>query len=233
MKPTSLSLISISFASLIAASAFASPLVRGTAAKSLGSLSASEASVQIGLTKSEAVEDAEAKCGSKVKRRSDYTVATSSGQYGDYFKINVSADFECIAGTANQLEISTALGAVRHLVFFRYKPSVTRLQRDEMAQKFLALRNLARKDGQPYVVSIDTGIANSLEKADQGMSDGFLVTFRSVADRDYYVGQPYATAPYPAKFDPAHDAFKKALGKSGYLDDSAPNPVFVFDFVAQ
>ena len=58
------------------------------------------------------------------------------------------------------------------------------------------------------------------EQIRQVEAAGYIVTFKNVADRDYYVGRPFHT-PY----DPNHDAFKTFVGP--LLDK---NGAFVFDF---
>lgn len=113
-------------------------------------------------------------------------------------------------------------GKVKHNVFFRFKDGVPQETRDEVMIRFLKLKYLCvnPKTNQTYIESLDGGYANSHEGADQNMTQGFVVTFSSVADRDYYVGRPY-TFPY----DPHHDAFKQFVGP--LLDTKG---VFVFDF---
>jgi hypothetical protein len=113
-------------------------------------------------------------------------------------------------------------GLVRHIVLFRYKDTVTAAQREDITQRFLALQNSPR-NGAPYIVSIEEGMQNSGENADQGLQQGFLVTFRSEGDRNYYVGQPIVTnAQY---YDAMHQQFKDFVGP--YL---AAQGVVVFDY---
>ena len=114
-------------------------------------------------------------------------------------------------------------GLIRHIVLFRYKDSVTAPQKREVIKRFLALKYLARRDGEPYIVSIDTGKQNSGEGASQGLEQGFIVTFKSQGDRNYYVGTPVVTN--PAYFDPAHQKFKNFVGP--LLDK---NGALVFDY---
>ena len=99
-------------------------------------------------------------------------------------------------------------GLVRHIVLFRFLPTITDDQRAEVVRRFMALaRTSRREDGSPVVVSIETGAQISGEGVDDGLQQGFVVTFRSEGDRNYYVGRPVVTD--PAYFDPAHEAFKK------------------------
>jgi Stress responsive A/B Barrel Domain len=98
-------------------------------------------------------------------------------------------------------------GLIRHIVLFRFLKAVTPLQKAEVARRFLELAvDSRRPDGRPLVVSIETGMQDSGENADEGYEIGFVVTFRSEGDRNYYVGRPVVNQ--PGFFDPAHDAFK-------------------------
>lgn len=122
----------------------------------------------------------------------------------------------------------TSSSPVRHFVAFRYHPKVTDEQRREVVRRFLALYTECKRNDRPYIVSIETGRANSPEGADQRLVDGFLVTFTSESDRDYYVGKN------PNDFDPAHDAFKKFVHPR--LDVETKIKVtgaFVFDFTVE
>jgi len=117
-------------------------------------------------------------------------------------------------------------GLVRHIVLFRYAATVTPAQKEDAKQRFLALQNLAQRDGKTYILSIETGGEISGEGADQGLEQGFIVTFKSQGDRNYYVGQPVVT---DAKhYDPAHQAFKDFVGP--LLDQ---NGALVFDFAVE
>ncbi|GBQ45653.1 Dabb family protein [Komagataeibacter sucrofermentans] len=99
-------------------------------------------------------------------------------------------------------------GLVRHIVLFRFLPTITDEQRAEVVRRFMALaRTSRREDGSPVVVSIETGAQISGEGVDEGLQQAFVVTFSSEGDRNYYVGRPVVTD--PAYFDPAHEAFKK------------------------
>lgn len=119
-----------------------------------------------------------------------------------------------------------ARAEVRHFVAFRFKAAVSAQQRAEVRRRFLELRRSARAaDGKPYILAIEAGDADSPEGLDQGMTQGYLVTFRTRADRDYYVGRPKFT-PY----DPAHDAFKAFVGPLLEADAAGRPGVFVFDY---
>lgn len=114
-------------------------------------------------------------------------------------------------------------GTVRHIVLFRYDANVTTEQKNEVKQRFLALQRLCKRNGERYVLSIETGGEISGEGADQGLEQGFIVTFKSQGDRNYYVGQPVVTD--PSHYDSAHQAFKDFVGP--LLDQ---NGALVFDF---
>jgi len=114
-------------------------------------------------------------------------------------------------------------GLIRHIVLFRYTGTTTDAQKEEVKTRFLALQQLCKRDGKRYIVSIDTGSNNSGEGADQGLEQGFIVTFKSQGDRNYYVGQPVVTD--PNYYEPAHQAFKDFVGP--LLDQGG---ALVFDF---
>ena len=124
-------------------------------------------------------------------------------------------------------EAAASPAHVRHFVAFRFKPGVTEEQRQEVKRRFLALKKTClNAKGKAYILDIEMGSADSPEKADQGFQQGYLVTFASTADRDYYVGKPFFTT-----FDPAHDAFKQFVGPLLDVDQNGKtNGAFVFDF---
>lgn len=113
-------------------------------------------------------------------------------------------------------------GTVRHMVMFQFKPSATQAQRAEVTQRFMALAQLSRRpDGTPVITALEAGPQDSGENADLGLDYGYLVSFKSAGDRNYYVGRPIVQK--EGHFDPAHDAFKTFAGP--YLQK-----VVVFDF---
>ncbi|WP_170137535.1 Dabb family protein [Pseudochrobactrum asaccharolyticum] len=96
-------------------------------------------------------------------------------------------------------------------MLFRYKPEVGGEQRKEVFDRFLQLKDKAKRDGKPYIVSIKAGAQNmSLEGAGQNFDQAFIVEFRSEGDRNYYVGTPAVTD--PALYDPEHQKFKEFVG---------------------
>jgi len=117
-------------------------------------------------------------------------------------------------------------GIVQHIVLFKYKNSVTPSQIKEVRRRFLALKHEAKRGGKPYIASLEAGSQNSGEGADRGFQEGFIVTFRSEGDRNYYVGTPVIAD--PKLFDLAHQKFKDFVGPLLAEKDGA----LVFDFKA-
>jgi len=98
-------------------------------------------------------------------------------------------------------------GVVRHVILMRFKPGVGLLQRDEVLQRYVRLvQDSRRPDGRRVIVSIDGGWQNSGEPTTQGYELGFVVTFASEGDRNFFIGRPVVTE--PGFFDPAHMAFR-------------------------
>jgi hypothetical protein len=120
---------------------------------------------------------------------------------------------------------SSAFANVTHIVAFKYKASVTSAQKADFAQRFLALRHTARRNGQPYIVSITGGHESSREGFDDGMEQIFVVTFKTADDRDYFVGKPYRDAP-----DPAHGALMPVVMSMIDQDKAGKPTLFVLDY---
>ncbi|KXV59189.1 MULTISPECIES: Dabb family protein [Acetobacter] len=98
-------------------------------------------------------------------------------------------------------------GVVRHMVMFQFRPETTQAQRQEVTRRFLALAQASRRpDGSAVIQALEAGPQTSGENADLGLDYGYLVTFRSEGDRNYYVGRPIVQG--HGHYDPAHDAFK-------------------------
>ena len=115
---------------------------------------------------------------------------------------------------------------IQHIVVFRYKTDVPAEKKAEIATRFLALKNLARRNGRPYIVSISGGKAISKEGFDQGLEQAFIVIFKNEADRNYFVGKPYSDA-----MDPAHEALVQVVVPQIAVDGAGKvNGLFVFDF---
>lgn len=115
-------------------------------------------------------------------------------------------------------------GTIRHVVALRFAPHIGAAQKAESRTRFLALQNTPR-NGEPYIVSIETGRQHSGEGVDQQFEQIYIVTFKSEGDRNFYVGQPILNdAQY---YDGAHQAFKEWLGP---LLHEQPPGVLVVDF---
>ncbi|HGM5487203.1 MULTISPECIES: Dabb family protein [Serratia] len=116
-------------------------------------------------------------------------------------------------------------GLLKHIVLFKYKKTVTQAQRDAVTGRFLSLKRSIRPGADtPYILSIVEGVQNSGEGVDGGFEQGFIVTFKSEGDRNYYVGKPPVDT--EGDYDEAHDAFKQFVAP--LLSDD--NGVLVFDF---
>ncbi|WP_108252778.1 Dabb family protein [Planctomonas deserti] len=116
-------------------------------------------------------------------------------------------------------------GRVVHIVLFKFAPSTADAVRTDVTERFLALKDSRRQDGEPYILSIDAGPQASGEEAVGADYDlAFVVVFASSGDRNYYVGEPVVSD--PRYFDGAHAAFKEYVGP--LLDGG---DVLVFDIV--
>ncbi len=122
-------------------------------------------------------------------------------------------------------------GIVRHFVAFKFLPHISPKIIQEVNRRFIALIDLCKRNGKAYILSIESGMANSTEGADQGMQIGFIVSFKSQGDRNYYVGQPMINENFVSLFDPAHANFKKYIAAL-LATPVVPQGVFVFDFTA-
>ncbi|KAL9654126.1 hypothetical protein ABK040_016472 [Willaertia magna] len=116
-------------------------------------------------------------------------------------------------------------GQVKHIVAFRYAQNVTKTEKDFIMSSYFSLKEkcVNTTTNQPYILSFDGGYPNSPEGFDQHMEQIYIVTFRNVEDRNYFVGRPFH---FP--FDPAHDAFKNLVGK--YLRMPISEGLIVMDF---
>lgn len=118
---------------------------------------------------------------------------------------------------------------VEHLVLFKFKPTITSEEKQEVVNRFMALSN-SLKDGKTYV-KIEYGFQNSMVVAKGNYDVGFRVTFKSLTDRDYYVGR-IEGQPVPAEYDKMHDAFKSFVGPYLDVDDPQTKGVLVFDYTS-
>jgi len=101
---------------------------------------------------------------------------------------------------------------VKHVVVFKYKPSATPEQIEQVTAAFKALKGKI-----PGIVSFEYGVNNSPEKLNKGFTHVYLLTFTDAAARDAYLPHP------------EHKNFGALLGKLNILEEP-----FVVDFeVAQ
>ncbi|KAG2388185.1 hypothetical protein C9374_001035 [Naegleria lovaniensis] len=116
-------------------------------------------------------------------------------------------------------------GHVKHIVAFRYAQNVTQVEKDLVMKTYFSLKDrcVLPTNGKPYILAMDGGYPNSPEGFDQHMEQIYILTFKNVADRDYFVGRPFH---YP--YDPLHDAFKKMVGP--YLRTPISEGLIVMDF---
>ncbi|UOD51465.1 Dabb family protein [Orrella daihaiensis] len=116
------------------------------------------------------------------------------------------------------------VGIIRHIVLFKFKDGIPESIKQSVAQRFLSMLNDAKRDGGAYIISIEYGSQISQEAFGLDFEQGYIVTFRSEGDRNYYVGEPFIRD--PAHYDPVHHAFKAFVGP--LLDKDAG--CLVFDF---
>ncbi|MCU1526523.1 MAG: hypothetical protein JWP75_286 [Frondihabitans sp.] len=116
-------------------------------------------------------------------------------------------------------------GVVRHIVLFRLRADATPADRLEVVRQLTSLQGSLRHDGEPYIVDIVAGSQSSGEGAGHDFELGFIVTFASEGDRNFYVGEPIVSD--PACFDHEHAAFKRFVGP---LLAPGAEGVLVFDF---
>lgn len=114
---------------------------------------------------------------------------------------------------------------IRHIVLLRFANHVPAAQRERMIERFVLLKEDCRRDGRPYIRSLEYGRQESGEGNGFGFEHAFVLTFESEGDRNFYVGEPIVHD--VAWYDPVHHAFKEAIGPM-----LAPNGALVFDFFA-
>ncbi|WP_276834062.1 Dabb family protein [Chryseobacterium cucumeris] len=110
-----------------------------------------------------------------------------------------------------------------HWVLFKFKQSVTQTEKQDIINRFMALKN-SKRNGSPYISQIEYGYQMSKEGLHKNFEICFRVSFTSESDRDYYVGKPFFTI--PGTYDQAHDDFKNFV--TPYLDPY--HGVLVFDY---
>ncbi|HLX54144.1 MAG TPA: Dabb family protein [Aquella sp.] len=117
---------------------------------------------------------------------------------------------------------------IKHIVVFKYKPTVTLQQKQEVMNRFLALKEECKKDGKSYIISLIGGdCTKSQERLTSGFEHSFIATFKNQDDFNYYLGDAF-TSP----FDLVHDEFKKFVGPFLAVDENGKtNGAMVFDFL--
>jgi len=123
-------------------------------------------------------------------------------------------------------------GITRHIVLFDLKEGVTQQQKQEIVNRFLALKN-SKRNGEFYIENIEVGAKNiSKEGQGKGYDLAFIVSFTSKGNLNYYVGTPaISDSDY---FDNNHQKFKDFVGpllKVGKNTDGSDYVgVLVFDY---
>jgi hypothetical protein len=100
-------------------------------------------------------------------------------------------------------------GKLRHVVVFKYKASATEAQILKVEKAFRDLQNKI-----PIIQDFESGVNNSPEGLNKGLTHCFILTFGSKEDRDTYLVHP------------DHKAFGKVLAP-------IKEDVFVVDFWAK
>ncbi|WP_322545189.1 Dabb family protein [Elizabethkingia miricola] len=118
---------------------------------------------------------------------------------------------------------------IEHLVLFRFKNTITLQEKEDIINRFMALKN-SLKDGKHYM-KIEYGFQKSRGVKKGNYDVGFRVTFNSMEDRDYYVGK-IEGQPVPVRYDHMHDAFKNFVSPYLDIDDLETKGILVFDYVS-
>ncbi|CCG80635.1 Stress responsive A/B barrel domain protein [Taphrina deformans PYCC 5710] len=89
---------------------------------------------------------------------------------------------------------------VIHIVQFKFSPTTESHVVAKTCRDFVALQKTCLKDGKTYIASIKAGKDVSIEGKSGGFTHAFVVRFKSLGDRDYYIRQ-----------DPIHAGFANGL----------------------
>jgi phosphate/sulfate permease len=98
---------------------------------------------------------------------------------------------------------------MRHIVVFKYKPTATPEQIEQVTQAFGELQ-----DKIPGIVAFEHGVNDSPENKNLGFTHVYQMTFEDAAARDNYLPHP------------EHKKFGELLGQLDILEDA-----FVVDYV--
>lgn len=110
---------------------------------------------------------------------------------------------------AGQAGAKARRGKVVHVVCFKFKEDASKEQVRKVVKDFAALKGKV-----PQIATFEWGTNISPENLNKGFKHAFVLTFKTVEDRDAYLVHP------------EHKAFAKSLG--GLIDD-----VFVIDYQAR
>jgi hypothetical protein len=97
---------------------------------------------------------------------------------------------------------------MRHIVVFKYKPSATPAQIEQVTKAFGEMKNTI-----PGIVAFEHGVNDSPENKNLGFTHVYMLTFEDAAARDTYLPHP------------EHKKFGALLGQLGVLEDA-----FVVDY---
>jgi hypothetical protein len=102
----------------------------------------------------------------------------------------------------------SSAATVKHIVVFKYKPTATSAQIEQVTSAFKTLKGKI-----PGILSFEYGVNNSPENLNKGFTHIYLVTFTSAAARDAYLPHP------------EHKKFGELLTRLNVLEEP-----FVVDF---
>lgn len=115
-----------------------------------------------------------------------------------------------------------------HWVLFKFKPGISEAEKKEVINRLLALKG-SKKNGVPYIASLEYGSQISKENVKGDYDIGFRVSFVSEADRNYYIGKPFLKL--SGTYDPMYDDFKSFVVPYLASDPKGPNKrVLGFDY---
>ncbi len=114
-----------------------------------------------------------------------------------------------LAAVAADYSAKPTRGKLHHVVSFKFKATATKEQIKAVEDAFAGLKKKIKE-----IQALEWGTNVSPEKHDKGFTHGWILTFKSNADRDAYLVHP------------DHKAFGKLVGPA--VDD-----VFVIDFWAR
>ncbi|EWC47623.1 hypothetical protein DRE_03243 [Drechslerella stenobrocha 248] len=99
-----------------------------------------------------------------------------------------------------------ATDTIVHIVLLKFADGTPSDALKPVCDAFIKLKEtcIHPDSGKPYILSVKGGIDNSPEKAQNGLTHGFVLEFATLWDRDYYVEK-----------DPSHQAFKGSLKANG------------------